>query len=543
MATVKQALTQRMIFGPIAKTAFVITALAIWSSHASSAFAATYYVDPASGNDSNAGTSQSSPWKTIPGTRNTGNSGWLRSAWGSISSSSKLQPGDVIQLKAGGAMGSSVGGRLLIDGTYYNNGSANAPIIIQVSPSWGSGNFTYDMSGVSPEQWSGLIHIQDRSHIQIKGAGAGKRFVVKNANGLGVNSYGSSGNRQQGIVFDYLEIAGSKDTGLNMSYSDNWRVSNTISHDNGTLGFGVGGLADQATNNGQFIDSEAYGNGKTDDGSGIRHGFGLYGGTNISYIRCKARNNGRDGFDFGTTSNNSNTSATVIDSSAYDNGEDGFGSNGGGSSNVYTYINSVAFNNAQAGWNIYGGADSSLYNCISHHNGSQNGYGGNFMIYAHNHDGKAAYTKAKLRNCIGYKPKAYANVYSYNSDGLPTSIDSDYNIFVPRSSDSETFAETPFGSTFSYANKPNWVGSHDKVGIAHDPKFAGVSTSSFAGNDYHLASGSGPAINAGIAISGIATWTKDRDGKLRASPPEAGLYEYGGTVKALAAPTNLRVMN
>src|SRR5262249_30928153 len=63
--------------------------------------AATYYVDPnAACSDSNAGTSASAPWCTIPGSRNQSNTGFLRSNWGAINGSTqKISCGDRVLLK------------------------------------------------------------------------------------------------------------------------------------------------------------------------------------------------------------------------------------------------------------------------------------------------------------------------------------------------------------------------------------------------------------------------------------------------------------
>lgn len=529
---------RRLTMPSLVRAVGILTVLAAFGFAPVAALAATYYVDPAGGNDANAGTLQTAPWKTIPGTRTVNSSGWLRTAWGGITTTAKLSAGDTINIKAGTTMSSSVGGKLLIDSSYYNNGTLGAPIVIQVSATWGTGNFIYDGTGIT-EGTEGLVRVASRNYIQIRG-GSGRRFVVRNAPAWGVFATGTSGTHQVGIVFDYFEIDSAVNGGLSMSYSNDWTVSNSVSHDNGQIGFTVGGISDQASVNGTFSDTEAYGNGTTDNGSGIQHGFGLYGSTNISYIRCTSHNNGRDGFDFGTTSNASDSSATVVDSSSYDNGEDGFAANGGSGTNLFTYINAVAYNNQQAGWNIYAGAETSLYNCIAHHNGNQTSFGGNFMINSEYVDGLPAITKAVLRNCIGYKPRSYANVYSYNSSGLVTTIDSDYNIFVPRSANTEVFAETPFGSQFTYTNKPSWVGAHDKVGIAYAPNFVAVSTASFALNDYHLATGTGAAINAGVTITGVPSWVNDRDGRPRANPPEIGPYEYGAA--GLAAPKNLRIV-
>ena len=61
--------------------------LALWASMA--ARAATYYVDYSTGNDTNNGTSTSSPWQHCPGD-------WAATATNS------LNPGDTVKFKGGG---------------------------------------------------------------------------------------------------------------------------------------------------------------------------------------------------------------------------------------------------------------------------------------------------------------------------------------------------------------------------------------------------------------------------------------------------------
>ena len=317
-----------------------------------------------------------------------------------------------------------------------------------------------------------------------------------------------------------------------LAWANDWTISNVKSHDHGNLGFDIGGSGDQVNNNGLISDSEAYAINYTNCASsqGLCHGFGLYGSTNITFRNCKSRNNGRDGFDFGSVGNNAPSSALVVNSESYDNGEDGFGANGSeeqaNKMNTYYYINSVAFNNGQDGWDIYEAADVYLLHVIAHHNGNQNYFGGNFMIYSNASGPTTWTTKVTIRNSIGYKPKSHANVYMYNSNGRPTVIDSDYNIFIPRASDGEVFAETPWANEFTYTTPPSWKGPHDKVGIAHDPGFTALSTTSFATNNYRLLNTTGPAINAGlfttVAPSAIL---QDKANITRANPPEIGMYE------------------
>src|SRR4051794_3243724 len=77
-------------------------------------WAAGYFVDPVTGSDSNAGTSQSAPWKSIPGMSGA-------TAWGSVTSGNKVPAGSSIDIKAGSIF---TGKRWLVDTTYYQSGTS-----------------------------------------------------------------------------------------------------------------------------------------------------------------------------------------------------------------------------------------------------------------------------------------------------------------------------------------------------------------------------------------------------------------------------------
>lgn len=492
--------------------------------------ATTYFIDPQTGSDSNAGTSQGAPWQTLPGTRTVSNSGFKQAAWGSITTAAKVQPGDILELKAGSTMSSTQGGRLLIDAQYYSHGTAGSPITIRVSSTWGSGAFSYNGAGITVPAFNGLVAITQRDHVHVRGADATRRLRLLNAPGdWAMQVFGSSGTHQVGSQLAWLDLTDSAKGGLNISYANDWTVTDSLATDNGTVGFAVGGIADENSHSGSFTRCTASGNGALGAGSGIQHGFALYAGTNITYTHCIAHSNVRDGFDFGTSTNSNPHSATVLNSQSYDNGEDGYGTNGGSAANnVSTYINSVAFNNVQAGWHLYSGATAFVYHSVAHHNGDQTAFGGNFMIYSES----PFATSATIRNSIGYKPKAYANVYSYTSGGLATTIDSDYNLWVPRASNTETFAETPFGTAFTYTAPPSWVGAHDQLGMSIDVAFMATSTSSFAANNYHLDSNCSTAHRAGVALPSVPEASLDIDGQARTAPVDIGLDEWSMAARA-----------
>src|SRR3989338_5675522 len=177
----------------------------------------TYYVDfdGTSGvtcNDTNPGTSQSSPWCTIPGSRTTDNSGWLRASWGSISNTNKLTAGDTIWIKAGTTYSNSEGGRIVtnnIGGTgFWSHGTNNAPIQLKVHPAWGSGHVTIDCQGMTVGQWEGCVQSYKQSGggtdwIYIRGASQSSRFIVINSARVGM----ITGGGVIGRLYEYVEVA------------------------------------------------------------------------------------------------------------------------------------------------------------------------------------------------------------------------------------------------------------------------------------------------------------------------------------------------
>lgn len=518
------------------------------SCYTIAAQSAIYYVDPLGGNDANAGDTKITAWKTIPGMRTADDAGFLRNTWGSISPGNPIQAGDIIELKAGTSITSAIGGRLQIDASYYQNGTALSPIVIRVGNDWGNGFFTYDASGMSVPKYYPAVYIDRRDYIQIRGADSTRRLSIKNTagGGWGIMAAGS-GNKQLGIVLDYLELANNLYGGSTISFSDEWIISNSISHDNGEIGFDTGGLSDSNANNGTYMNDEAYRNGVTVDVSGIAHGFGLYGSTNITFQSCSSHENGRDGFDFGTVTNTNSASATVIDSTSYNNGEDGFGNNGGTSgSQIFDFINDISFNNLNSGWHIYDGAKVGIYQSIAHSNGSSNNpwWAGNILTYAGEGFPPPIIT---LKNNIFYKPKAF-QIGSYRSLGGIPVISSEHNLYVPRVSDSEPAFDFPYGTQPSYAEKPLFIGDTDRLGVTADPEFeSAANTTNLASNDYHLSFSNSPAFKSGALLTSLALDAnlmnavgKDRDGKTRSIAPNIGPYE--GYSSDLPAPSNLRIL-
>ncbi len=506
------------------------------------ALAATYYVDPSSGNDTNPGTSQSSAWKTIPGTRTTSDSGFLRNAWGSISSGNKISAGDTIYLKAGTSHTSANGGRIVMDSTFYNNGTSGSPIKVLVSPTWGSGNFTVDGSGISIPTYFGLVYTRI-SYLTLSGASASRRLVVKDGSvseGYNVLIYGKSGAHTKGVRLEYADISNGPLGNVGVGYSDGGVIKNALIHNASQSGIHLGLAADIPNYGWLLEDLDIYDNGLTSSGTeNLPHGLQIVGSFDVTVRRVKSHGNRRDGFDFGTAAYNNagSMSAIVIDSASYNNGEDGFGVNGGTGSVDVDYVNVIAFNNSVSGWQIYDGPNIGIYHSVAHSNGSNPSFGGNILTYT---DGGYPPPKITLRNNIFYKPKKFAQIGSYNSPGGNPIISSDYNIYVPRSSDSEIGFDFPWGTNRNYSNPPSFIGPNDKLGMAYDPGFvSSTSTTNMNANNYHLSSAGSIAVNAGVSLSGVALVGNDRDGKARGESPDIGAYEYGAsTVLAPPSPPN-----
>ena len=504
-----------------------------------SVWAATYYVDPVSGNDSNPGTSQTSAWKTIPGTRTKSDSGFLRSSWGSISSGNKISAGDAIYLKAGTSHTSANGGRIVIDSTFYNNGTSGARIKILVSPTWGSGNFTIDGSGISIPTYFGLVFTRI-NHLTLSGASTSRRLAVRDGSvseGYNVLIYGKSGAHTTGVHLEYADISIGPLGNIGVGYSDDGIIRNSLIHNSSQSGIQLGLAADIPNYGWLLEDLDVYDNGLTTSGTeDLPHGLQIVGSFDVTIRRVESHGNRRDGFDFGTAAYNNagSMSAVVIDSASYNNGEDGFGVNGGSGSVVVDYINVISFNNRVSGWQIYDGPDIGIYHSVAHSNGTNSSFGGNILTYT---DAGYPPPKITLRNNIFYKPKAFAQVGSYNSPGGNPIIDSDNNIYVPRSSDTETGFDFPWGTQKNYNNPPSFIGPNDKVGMAYNPGFvSSASKTNIKANDYHLSSGSSTAADAGVVLTGVAVADQDRDAKVRGTSPDIGAYEFGLT-EVLAAPS------
>ena len=228
----------------------VVVALlvAIAVAIATAAGATTYYVDPGSGVNTNAGTSASAPWKTPPGTRNTADTAYLNTAWGAITTSAKLSCGDVILLKGGATQTSTQGGAWCIasgagcaaTGSYYPTTCTGAnPITIRVATSaeWvgSTGPFTINQAGINPADsasfnYAGIVTISHVSGIVLKGASTSQRLVFTGAmtadsnNDVSIEMDGSIA----GITVQYVDETNSLGAGIAMGDISDSLVSDAV---------------------------------------------------------------------------------------------------------------------------------------------------------------------------------------------------------------------------------------------------------------------------------------------------------------------------
>lgn len=110
-----------------------------------------FHVDFDAGNDALAGTNQATAWRTIPGSRNSGDTGYLNAAWGAITSSARIPDNSVIKIKGGTVYDNSEGNYVWLTGAsggFWDFGCTN--ITIETDQTWGTGTLsTIDAAGMS----------------------------------------------------------------------------------------------------------------------------------------------------------------------------------------------------------------------------------------------------------------------------------------------------------------------------------------------------------------------------------------------------------
>lgn len=494
---------------------FGAAVLFVLACSATAAQGATYYVDPASGNNSNAGTSTGAPWRNPPGTRNTGNGGFIGSSWGGITTSNKLACGDTVILRAGATQGSAQGGAWLIDSNYYSNCTAASPITIKVSSAaqWAgsSGHFTLNGSGISPtysqtrgyDSHRALINVADRAHIRVVGEDASRRLVVANTSEWSINAH-CAGCTSSGFRGNWLELRDG-DAGFNIGDYNDWQVSNSIAHDLRATGWATGLNSDRPVDRGGFVDVEVYRSGSSTQASGNDDGFFFVGGRGVWCVRCVSHHNNQRGFNTGVIANTAGNQfnfrfRNIV---SYDNGQvctpsGGVGCIGAGfevsgndfqtSANSFNHIlGATFFHNGDTGAGNYLAATLEIWNAVFYRTHYKRQDLASVLW-------DTTSKQLSLFNSVdlgrpGFQAFAWNNSNPQAQQPRLPPITGN-NCFSPPSSNSNTLGISNL-STGTYSNPPSWIGSTNQVGTsACVPNFTALHDSTYASTNFTPTAGS-----------------------------------------------------
>lgn len=374
-------------------TFFSLTALAllaVFLLNPSLSFATQYYVSTA-GNDSNNGTSQNTPFKTLAKVNGL-----------------TLKPGDKVLLKGGNSFTSatnSVGLKI------KNSGTAQAPIEIN---SYGGGKAI-----ISASSTLGVL-VEDASHIIIKNLIVRGEYVGLNT-GANVESKTNAGilvksklKNCDKVLIENVEVSKFKWSGIrfdseNAAYAvQNSTIRNCRTFLNGNRGIGAKGK-NGARNKNILIENcityDNHGWNEVPTGSGIH----VSGSNGIMVQNCVAYNNGK-----------------------YNESEaGGFGIWASSSSNVLFQFNESHSNKTRradgGGFDIDGG----VQNAVVQYNYSHDNDGAGFLVYQHNtgsavknvtvrynisqNDGLNGKHASIDVNRVGNPPNGIENVFVYNN--------------------------------------------------------------------------------------------------------------------------------
>jgi hypothetical protein len=413
---------------------------------------ATYYVDFASGDDTHAGTSEATAWKTIPGTRLADNSNWRSTDWGTgtFNSTNKVPAGTIFRLKPGTTMDSTNGGMVWITSTYYATGVTLAnPITIEVYQLWAgaSGTVTFDGTGITlggTTGW-GLIHITVGG-IVVDGK-VTDGITVRDSIWCGIRQYAASVvEGPSGYYIKFLNNGTDSGTVTGASEGQ-WAVlqssKGTLDHCNfdgdanlinGTH-FGESHVAVTGFTVSNCVAWNHNGAGSDGD-TGI--GFKAQN-SQITFSNCTSYNNEK-GFDCGEVDgDNVDITYKFVNSIAYSNVGYGMASSGAGAStysgtqNVY-FINCISRDNGTAGFVGYSGPiNVHVIHCVADGNGTAgtNANQANFIFWSDNVNNGAV--NVYIYNSIGYKPNPclwQISIYEYyTAAAAGMTLDFDYNAY------------------------------------------------------------------------------------------------------------------
>jgi len=272
-------------------------------------WAATYYVDPATGSNANAGTSSGAPWLNPPGTRLADDSGWWSAAWGAIDGTPKIACGDTIYLKGGSTQTSAQGGNWHFESTFYTTGcttGSRVTLKVATSGEWSgaSGDFTLNANGVTASNfqsdWPSIIFVDGLDYFQLLGVSGG-HLLIENytaqrggSNVSGLLAYHGAGV-QTGFRGDYLDFA-TGGYGVTLGKLDQCQVSNVIVTGMTMGGITSGLLVDAPMTACAVVNATVHDSGPTTD-SGTRQvdGFNFTGHKDLWCIHCTVYNDGERG--------------------------------------------------------------------------------------------------------------------------------------------------------------------------------------------------------------------------------------------------------
>lgn len=497
--------------------------------------AAEYFVsfDPPCA-DANPGTSRDLPWCSLPGTRVKNNAGFGGNGgrWGSISTSNRIAAGDTIWLKAGTTWSQSDaggnGGRILLGTTtvggasYYGSGTSTNPIRIRsgasLTPPWGSGHAVIDCTGMTLASYEACVYLFNGdsasigSWLHFLGKDASNRIRVANAGDTGINIVGYDASpKVQGVLLDWVEVDHSGGWGINLGWAAGVTVRNGLIHHNQDSGVVFGSANAEIVTDGTAVDTESHTNGSGDQ---LEHGFNVFdSGTSdapILFLRTKAHDNIRDGYDIGNVNNASGvTNVLLFDIQSWNNGEDGIACNGcdgsscGGSTSC-SANGAVVFQNPNSAFCCYAKrVRQEVNNSVLIRNGDAASGGVGCFGQGRDPSGGETGNSLTVRNVLCYQPdgggvRAYSACGGgFTSAATRSSVNS---IYIPYAADSETFV-----SGVTYDGNPasqfttftgNLLG---RVNPNYDspPLLTAVNATNFATLDVRPSSASARSVDAG----------------------------------------------
>jgi len=417
--------------------------------------AATYYVDLDGGNDASAGTSQGTAWKTIPGTRNVGDTAFVTLSYGSgtiVSNSVKVQASDNLMLKRGTVHDSTDGGKVLIDTTYYVNtaNTTNNPITLKPDITWGSGPVEFNGTGMTlgGGGW-GLIHIKVNG-VVVDGVSGTNGIIVAFSPYDGISGF-PIGSDIQGPTIRHV-FFGTNGTTYTPGFDDASAANIQLIRSHGGVIADCVIMAGQSSFEGVCLGENHLScydyivtNVTVADLNGVDDGGIAFKAFNsqVQFLNCTATRCYK-GFDLGEQNGDgSNILYKVVGGISYSNvygmNFNGPGAAYAGTVNFYA-INCTIYTNASTGIYVYAGP----YNLhIIHNTLFNNGLNGNFddcNVRCENDGVERNFINSYIINNIFYKPAGNQNYYNlyfkkdFEADGMNLTMDN--NSWTRRSTES-----------------------------------------------------------------------------------------------------------